>query len=114
MYEYKATLVRVVDGDTLHLTIDCGLDIKTKMTVRLYGLNCPEMSTKEGRAAKEFAEEWIRLNAPNYNVIVVTHKDKREKYGRYLGDILADDSSQDSPSLNEALLAAGHAVPYMV
>jgi len=42
-------------------------------------------------------------------VLVRTHKDRREKYGRYLADVF---SPQGERSLSLDLIAAGHAVPY--
>jgi len=111
MYEYRGKVLRVVDGDTLHLEIDVGLDMRTRMTVRLAGINAPEMSTSEGVAAKQFVEGWVLSNAnPDGILTVRTAKDRREKYGRYLATLLYD---PDSRSLNDALIDAGHAVAYM-
>ncbi len=48
MFEYRARLVRVVDGDTLDLTLDLGFGIIRTDRFRLFGLNAPELSTGEG------------------------------------------------------------------
>jgi Kyanoviridae endonuclease len=42
MYEYKATLDRVVDGDTLDLIIDMGFKMTTNQRIRLANINTPE------------------------------------------------------------------------
>ncbi len=106
MYEYSATVRQVVDGDTLHLTIDLGLDIAVNVTVRLYGINSPEKNTPEGVTARAFAEEWLH-DKPR--VLVVTHKDDKEKYGRYLAQVFDVDRTV---CLNDLLVTSGHAVPY--
>lgn len=117
MYEYRAKVIDVVDGDTLRLAVDLGCDTTLKMTVRLWGINCPEMSTQGGAAAKDFAINWLirevgYLNDPNYWVILRTVKDKKEKYGRYLGVVYGSEGAY-GVSLNTALAEAGHAVRYL-
>ena len=47
LYYYNAVVDRVVDGDTLDMTIDLGYNIWIKERVRLYGLNTPETRTKD-------------------------------------------------------------------
>ena len=42
MYEYKAMLTKLVDGDTMDLTIDVGFKMTTAQRVRLKGINTPE------------------------------------------------------------------------
>lgn len=107
MYQYLASVRKVVDGDTLHLTVDLGLDIFTNTSVRLYGINTPELPTPAGVAARDFVGEWLKANP---RILVATYKDKREKYGRYLAEIF---DVQRIESLNELLVTHGHAVRYM-
>jgi len=104
MYEYRARVTRVVDGDTMHLVIDLGLNVSIATTVRLSGVDTPEMNTPEGNVAKAFAEAWVL--ATSGLVVVRTVKDKREKYGRYLALLLSSDGER---SLNQSLLDSGHA-----
>ena len=42
MYEYRAKVLRIIDGDTLKLEIDLGLKTSTKQKVRLAGIDTPE------------------------------------------------------------------------
>ena len=64
MYEYAATVERVVDGDTVDVTFDLGFSILYRDRVRLLGINTPEKRTRDevekvkGIAASEFASEW--------------------------------------------------------
>lgn len=106
MYEYQAQLIRVVDGDTVHMRVDLGMNISVEATLRLVGVNCPEHGTPEGEAATAFTTDWLAAHGPRF--VVQTTKDKREKYGRYLARV----NSPDQNCLNDDLRAAGHAVSY--
>lgn len=105
MYIYQATVDRVVDGDTLDLRIDLGFSVFTTQRVRLLGINAAEHNTDMGKKATAFVEAWVVEHGPTFTVR--THKDQKEKYGRYLALILSGASD-----LGEALLDAGLAVPY--
>lgn len=105
MYEYKATVCSVYDGDTLRVDIDCGFDVWLfNQPLRLVGLNAPEMGTPAGRAARD----WLRGLLPvGTDVRVVTLKDAREKYGRYLALVYLG-----AICINEEIVDAGHAVEW--
>jgi len=113
LYTYKARLDRVVDGDTVDLVIDLGFDIHHRVRCRLFGIDTPEVRTKDlhekelGMAAKAYVIDWFDLNKECY---VETIKDRTGKYGRLLAKIYADETMQIS--LNEQLVDAGHAVTY--
>ena len=47
MYTYKAKLVKVVDGDTIDVTIDLGFDVSVKKRVRFQGITAPESRTRD-------------------------------------------------------------------
>ncbi len=119
MFEYPATLVRVVDGDTMYFDVDLGFFIRMTIEVRLKGLNTPEIRGPEreaGLKAKAFVEQALPVGAP---VILTTYKE--EKYGRYLADVrylpgakTRAEVAANGRSLNKELLEKGLAVPYMV
>ena len=86
MYEYKvASVVRVVDGDTVDVILDLGFGLSKKERVRVAGVDTPEKRTRNdkekmlGYDATAFAEEWFGGG----DIIVRTEKDG--KYGRMLG-----------------------------
>lgn len=99
MYDYLATVLRVVDADTFHLEIDPGLDLRVRITGRLYAVNAPERSTPEGKAATEFVAHWIATNADvsggTMRLNCRTIKDRKEKYGRYLVRLYSSDWSKE-------------------
>ena len=120
IYIYKAALVRVVDGDTVDLIIDLGFDTSRKERFRLYGIDAPEMNTKEGKAAKAWLEDAIRPPEPIYvQTIQLETKAKRDKYGRFLavlyddlGDIQANRPIKTSVcplSINARMIFEAHA-----
>lgn len=102
MYEYFATIDKVVDGDTVHVTIDLGLDCAIKATIRISGIDAPEISTDAGKAAKEYASSLLPVGE---RVVLRTIKDKREKFGRYLGIILTGPGTDFATQM----VKAGHA-----
>ncbi len=110
MYEYRAKVLDVVDGDTLRVEVDLGLDIRHRITLRLFGVDTPEVRGEEreaGLAAKAFVEAWLPADRV---VIIQTVKDKREKYGRYLAAVYipTGDPINPWPHLGEELVKAGH------
>ncbi len=105
---YPCKVVRVVDGDTVVVAIDAGFRISVTHAVRLSDVNAPEMSTPEGRPAKDFVTAWCDVLTGEWPFTLECHgPDSRDKYGRWVGDILKGEES-----LSAALLAAGQAVPY--
>ena len=113
MYEYRATLARIIDGDTYDLEIDLGLRVQTRARVRLRGVDTPETygvpagsaEWTRGQAAKVFVRAWFERHGPA--LIVRTFKDRTGKFGRWIVEL--EDAGR-SARLSEDLLAAGHAV----
>lgn len=96
IYQYKAKLNKIVDGDTVNLTIDLGFRMTMTANCRLAGINAPEMSTKEGQVAKVY----LTTILPDSFIIESTGLDK---YGRpvvKIGDI------------NQKMIDSGNAVKY--
>ncbi len=115
MYEYRIKQVlRVVDGDTIDVDIDLGFNISYTQRVRLAGIDTPESRTTDkyekalGLEVKKKLAELIK-NATD--IVIRTEKpDSSEKYGRILGWLFLDGSSE---SVNTALIAGGYAWDYM-
>lgn len=120
-YTYEAQVEGVVDGDTQDFTAHWERDIGFRITVRQqYGLRCrligvdtPEInraaSRVAGLAAKGFVQDWFAAWAPDSWLMLVTHQDKGDKYGRYLAEVW--DVSW-AHCLNADLLTSGNAVEY--
>jgi micrococcal nuclease len=114
MYEYRATVLNVVDGDTIDCQVQLGFGIVANFRFRLSGVDAPESygpkATPEGQAAKLFTRAW--LDARKGHLVVRTQKASVETvgigdgaYGRWLASFLDD---RDAASLADALIAAGY------
>ena len=112
LFHYKATVDRVVDGDTIDVTLELGFDISYRGRIRFQGINAPESRTRDavekqaGLAAKRYVEDWV--NGLEKRVIIQTSLDDRGKFGRILGRILNDEGD----CLNDELVSLGHATLY--
>lgn len=110
LFQYKAMVTAVYDGDTCTVDIDLGLHVWIKNEkIRLYGINAPELRGKErpqGLLARDFLRELIL----NKEITLHTIKDAREKYGRYLGEIWVINEKGKSLNVNDELVKNGFAV----
>lgn len=115
MFEYTAQVVRILDGDTVDFEVDLGLETYRRMRTRLASINTPELTSRDPaqRALAAQARDFVQAALPLGSTVKIrTFKDKREKYGRYLVMIYAPET--ETVSINEKLVEAGLAVPYMV
>ena len=109
MYEYKATVVKVVDGDTVDVDIDLGFDCwMHNQRIRLYGIDTPECRTrnKQEKAHGLLAKEYVQKALIVGEVYALRTREKG-KFGRYLGEIKVGRTT-----LNKLLIKEGLAVEY--
>ena len=113
MYKYKATLLRVVDGDTFDVDIDLGFDvILHKQRIRLKGIDTWESRTrdldekKKGLAAKAYVKDLLE-NSDDGKFSIISYG--VGKYGRVLGELFV--KGHDT-SVNQLLKENGHAYEY--
>ena len=112
MYTYFVKSVdRVVDGDTVEISIDLGFDLTKKERVRLAGIDTPEKRTKDlkekemGYQATEFLEMHL-MEATKLTV----RTEKDGKFGRMLGWLYKTD--EDTMSINQIMIDKGYAWSY--
>ncbi len=109
MYDYRATITRVIDGDTVDAQIDLGFTVSVSVRLRLYGIDTPELHSQDDAAklaavkAKALTTELLQ----GKTVKISTYK-KPDKYGRYLADIFLEDGT----FVNEKIMQEGLANPY--
>jgi micrococcal nuclease len=107
MYEYKATVTKVYDGDTITVDVDLGFGIVLKkQKIRLLGINTPEVRGPE-RADGILSRNALRQRILDQQVIIRTSKDKKGKYGRWLGEVYVEDEN-----INQWLITEGYAIKY--
>jgi micrococcal nuclease len=85
MYEYRASLIRVVDGDTIDVELDLGLRIKRTERLRLLGVDAPEMHGDEQVRAEDVRDELQRFLAEANEMRV--HTEKTGSFGRWLAKV---------------------------
>ena len=107
MYEYRAKIIDVYDGDgVFDVEVDMGMNLFQRKDIRLYSVDTPELRgehKKAGRIVANFVTDLIL----GKQVIIRTKKDKTGKYGRLLADVIIDDVD-----LAQLLLDKGYAKAY--
>ena len=113
MFQYKAIITRVIDGDTVDCNIDLGFSvILFKQCIRLFGIDTPESRTRDkvekkyGLLAKQYLKDFIK--AAGNTVQIETSKEKRGKFGRILGKLV----NEKGECVNDIMCEIGHAAPY--
>lgn len=110
MYMYFAKILKVHDGDTFFAEVDLGFHVKKQMWLRLAGVDTPELSTPEGKMAREFVVDWLfrekRTDMPQVVIETLRERDGDEKstFGRYVATVC----DANGRSLADALTRAGH------
>ena len=109
MYEYRAHVASVYDGDTITVNVDLGFHIQHKIKVRLANIDAPEIRGAEREEGIQSRDALRRLieGAP---VRVKTFRDRTGKYGRYIANVYTDDHGE--LCVNEWMVANGYAEPY--
>ena len=117
-YNFRVVSVdRVLDGDTIDVTIDLGFDLYKKERVRIAGVDTPEKRTRdlEEKALGIDATNWLKgtledtIKGDNELTIRTELKGGMGKYGRLLGWLYV---GEDDISLNEQMIAEGYAWEY--
>ena len=117
-YNFRVVEInRVVDGDTIDVTIDLGFDLYKKERVRVAGVDTPEKRTRdlEEKALGYDATNWLKdaldgAIAGDDDLIIRTELDGGVgKYGRLLGWLYIGD---EEVSLNEQMIEQGYAWAY--
>ena len=117
-YNFRVVSIdKVVDGDTIDVTIDLGFDLFKKERVRVAGVDTPEKRTRnlEEKALGLDATEWIKDHLEGAidgddDLIIRTELDGGVgKYGRLLGWLYIGDATV---SLNEKMIDEGYAWAY--
>lgn len=100
LYTYAATLIRVIDGDTVRLVLDLGFRITLReQSYRLLRINAPELRTAAGKPSKAWLEEFLKGKS------LVATTQKSDDFGRWLVELMAD-----NVNVSDASVTAGQAV----
>ena len=107
-YVYKATIERVVDGDTIDVTLDLGFDVRLhKQRCRLAGIATPESRTRD------LAEKKLGLAAKDRLIELCVGSITIKSFGKgKYGRILAIPYTENNEDICQMLINEGHAVEY--
>ena len=117
-YNFRVTKInRVIDGDTIDVTLDLGFSLTKKERVRIAGVDTPEKRTRnlEEKELGIDATNWLKdkikdtLTGDDELTIRTELVGGVGKYGRLLGWLYVGD---DDYSLNEQMITEGYAWPY--
>lgn len=94
MWEYRAALIRVIDGDTLVALADTGFGGRQEEHIRLAGVSAPELTEPGGPEARMFVIDWaIRLARAQWPLLIRTQPNtnpeptERRTLVRYLATV---------------------------
>jgi endonuclease YncB( thermonuclease family) len=102
LWTYRATIDRVVDGDTVDVLADLGFGVGIKVRLRLDRIDAPEMNTPEGKRVKQ-----LLMDALPKGTACLISTAKGDKYGRWVAELLVG-----QVNINDWLLDAGLAKLY--
>ena len=117
-YNFRVVSIdKVLDGDTIDVTIDLGFDLYKKERVRVAGVDTPEKRTRdlEEKALGIDATNWLKakltetIKGDEELIIRTELKGGVGKYGRLLGWLYIGDAAI---SLNEQMIEEGYAWAY--
>ena len=112
MFTYRATVVRIIDGDTIDVNIDLGFSVwLKKQRIRMMGIDTPESRTrdKDEKVRGLLSKEKLTEHCPVGSIVTLkTAKDKNKgKFGRILGTLVVD-----GVDVNQWLVENNYAVSY--
>lgn len=95
---------RVIDGDTVDVTVDCGFAVFADVRLRLFGINAPEVKGLTKAAGLAAANQLRQLIPVGTDVRIETQK-CTEKYGRWVAKIYRGEAC-----VNDRMIVDGFAV----
>ncbi|HKI78760.1 MAG TPA: thermonuclease family protein [Ignavibacteriaceae bacterium] len=110
LYQYKAFVTSVYNGNTCTVDIDLGLHTWVQEEkIRLMRIDAPEIRGKnrpKGILSRDFLINLIL----GKEIIICTFKDKKGKSGGYLGEIWLLEDEKEPLNVNDYLVEQGYAV----
>ncbi len=109
LFQYRAHVTSVYDGDTCTVDIDLGLGVWVRgEKLRLHRINAPELRGRDAPKGKA-SRDHLKWLIGGREVLLQTIKDRREKYGRYLAEVWLEKPGAAPANVNDAMVAAGQA-----
>lgn len=101
MYEYRAKVINVVDGDTFDAIVEVGFHLTATLRFRMIGINTPEKFGKEKELGLR-AKEYVMTKLQDQHVQLKTYKS--DSFGRWLAEVYIGEEN-----FNDTLVKLGFA-----
>lgn len=109
MYEYNATIKRVIDGDTIEVIIDLGFEVQITQTLRLNRIDAYETTLRNGTTPEEKA---LGIEGKNFlinflpeDTQILIRTEKNDKYDRYLAEVI-----YNGVNINDLMVSKNYAI----
>ena len=102
MYEYKAKILNVVDGDTFDMDIDLGFNIKIQERIRVLDLDTPEKRGSEEKELGLLVTAFAKDKFEGKDVVIHSHKmltPTTDSFGRWLAEVVIEDGEYKDRSV---------------
>ena len=119
MYEYRAEVLEVRDGDTLVARVDLGFDVAKRMPLRLKDVWCYELDAddqverQKAQWAKDFVIQTLTEGDLFTPITVRTYKTRtgrdKKTFDRYVADVSFEDKDGEWKDLGTLLVEGGFA-----
>jgi len=105
LFYYRATITRIIDGDTFEANVDLGFNVSVQETFRLEDFDTPEPTWRSANAAElahgilasQMAEDLL------LNKSYVIRTKKSGKYGRWIANVILGGSKKNPVLLTDFL-----------
>lgn len=109
-WDYKvASIVRVVDGDTVDLVVDLGFHLSATLRFRLYGCDSPERKEAGWAECTAFTRTWLNKAIFAGGLHATTYKS--DDFGRWLADVYDGAGRSLSADMNDLMATNGWSSP---
>lgn len=107
-YKFYATVLKITDGDTLKVFVNLGFDVSINISIRIKGINAPELNKPESAEAGKASRDYLASIVPIGSQIVIHTEKYRQSFTRFVGDVYTENGS----NVAKLMVDAGFAVIY--
>lgn len=101
-YRYRASLARIVDGDTFHARIDLGFFVSVDVSVRVRGVDTPERGEPNWAEARAYLASLLS----DHELVIESYHDRRS-FERWVCDVYLPTGE----NIADVIIARGLGVP---
>lgn len=112
-YCYKVlSIIKYVDGDTIHAEIDLGFGVTLQERFRFFGINAPEINHPASHAEALKSKEWVQKEFQAALPYLYVTSTKLDSFRRWLGTFTVERPNAPIRNLNQEMLDLQLALPF--